>query len=113
MISEAGSAGHASVVRVTCAWQKFRELAPILTSRGVSLKLKGLLYKACVQSIMIYASERWPMKVEDTRRLERAERMMVRWMCGVKRKKEKIKKFKRNQGSEEDSESSKLLESYK
>ena len=79
--SEAGGAGHASVVRVRCAWQKFRELALILTSMGVSLKLKGVLYKAYVQSVMIYASETWRMKVEDTRRLERAEGMMVRWMC--------------------------------
>ena len=32
---------------------------------------------------MIYGSETWPMKVEDMHRLERAERMMVRHMCGV------------------------------
>ena len=32
---------------------------------------------------MIYGSETWAMKVEDRQRLERAERMMVRWMCGV------------------------------
>ena len=32
---------------------------------------------------MIYGSETWPMKVEDKQRLERAERMMVRHMCGV------------------------------
>ena len=28
-------------------------------------------------------SETWPMKVEDKQRLERAERMMLRHMCGV------------------------------
>ena len=32
---------------------------------------------------MTYGSETWPMKVEDRQRLERAERMMVRQMCGV------------------------------
>ena len=32
---------------------------------------------------MVYGSETWAMKVEDTNRLERTERMMVRWMCGV------------------------------
>jgi len=36
-----------------------------------------------VQSVMVYGSETWPMKVKDTQRLIRAERMMVRWMCGV------------------------------
>ena len=57
--------------------------SPILTVKGVSLKLKGMLYRSCVQSVMLYGSETWPMKVEDTHRLVRAERMMVRWMCGV------------------------------
>jgi len=28
-------------------------------------------------------SETWPMTVEDMARLERTERMMVKWMCGV------------------------------
>jgi hypothetical protein len=28
-------------------------------------------------------SETWPMKVEDMQRLERTEKMMIRWMCGV------------------------------
>jgi len=36
-----------------------------------------------VQSVLVYGSETWPMKEEDRRRLERSERMMVRWMCGV------------------------------
>ena len=31
---------------------------------------------------MMYGSETWPMRVEDIQRLQRAERMMVRWMCG-------------------------------
>ena len=39
-------------VLVNCAWQKFRELSPILTVKGISLKLKCMLYKSCVQSVM-------------------------------------------------------------
>mgnify|MGYP006376082139 FL=1 len=31
----------------------------------------------------MYGSETWPIKVEDMQRLERTEKMMVRWMCGV------------------------------
>ena len=76
-----GGAGEASRVRIRCAWKKFRELSPILTARGASLALKGKIYSACIRSSMIYGSETWPMKVEDTQRLERAERMMVRHMC--------------------------------
>jgi len=83
MIGAAGGAGNASVMRVNCAWRKFREMAPVLTNRGVSLKLKGLLYRVCVQSVLVYGSETWPMKREDEQRVLRTERMMVRWMCGV------------------------------
>ena len=43
--------------------------------------MKGKVYSACVQCVT-HGSETWPMRVEDMRRLERAE-MMIRWMCGV------------------------------
>ena len=33
---------------------------------------------------MVYGSETWAIMVEDMQRLERTERMMVRWMCGVR-----------------------------
>src|SRR6266496_4077463 len=36
-----------------------------------------------MQSVLIYGSETWAVRVEDVSKLERAERMMVRWMCGV------------------------------
>ena len=83
MIGAGGGAGEASRARVRCAWAKFRELAPILTSRGASLVVKGKVYKACVQRVMVYGSETWAIKTDDLLRLERAEKMMVRWMCGV------------------------------
>jgi len=83
MIGAGGGAEEASRTRVRCAWGKFRELLPILTMRGASLKLKGKIYRSCVQSVLVYGSETWPMKLEDMHRLERNERMMVRWMCGV------------------------------
>ena len=74
---------EASSARVRCAWAKFTELMRILTSRGASLKMKEKIYKACVRSVMMYGSETWATRVEDISRLERTERMMVRWMCGV------------------------------
>ena len=82
-LGSSGGAGKASRMRVKCAWQKFRELSPILTTRGASPTLKGKICSACVRSVMIYGSETWPVKVEDMQRLDRAERMMVRHMCGV------------------------------
>jgi hypothetical protein len=62
---------------------KFGELAPILTLRGASLKVKGKVYSACVQCVMTYSSETWPIRVEHMRRLERADEIMIGWMCAV------------------------------
>ena len=55
----------------------FNELGPILKTRGVSLRLKGKFYRMCVQRVMAYGSKRWPMRVEELQRLERAERMIM------------------------------------
>ena len=46
-------------------WAKFRELAPIMTAQGALLLVKGKVYRACVQSVIIFRSETWASKVED------------------------------------------------
>ena len=68
--------------RVRCGWKKFRELRPLLCSKAVSLKVKGSLFKSCVQTVLLYGSETWPAKSEDIQRLDRTETAMIRWMCG-------------------------------
>jgi hypothetical protein len=83
MMGSGGGAEEASRARVQCAWAKFRELSPLLTARGASLKVKGKLYSLYAQCVMMYGSETWAIKVEDMQRLERAEKMMMRWMCGM------------------------------
>jgi len=55
----------------------------VLTSMGAFLKVKRKLYWACIKRVFEYASETLAMKVEDTSKLRRMERMMVRWMCSV------------------------------
>jgi hypothetical protein len=82
-IGDGGGAEEATRATVKCAWSKIIELAPILTTRGASLKLKGKIYRACVQRVMVYGSETWATKVEDVLRLVRTETAMVTWMCGV------------------------------
>ena len=75
-----GGAEEAARARVRYAWAKFKELSPILTARGASYRIKGKIYRACVQSVLTYGTETWAMKVAN---LQSLERMMVRWMCGV------------------------------
>ena len=49
MYPAGGGAEGASRTRVRSAWRKFNELAPVLTKRGVSLKLKKKLYDALLK----------------------------------------------------------------
>ena len=82
-LGSGGDVVEAARARVRCAWAKFKELSPGLTVRGASYRIKGRIYSACVQSVLIYGTETWAVKAENLRSLERTEHMMVRWMCGV------------------------------
>ena len=77
----AGGVEDSARATVRCAWAKFNELSSILTVCGASYHMKGMMYRACVQSVLTYGTETWAMKAEDLHSLVRAERMMVRWMC--------------------------------
>ncbi|MCP3657197.1 MAG: hypothetical protein GY766_20280 [Herbaspirillum sp.] len=47
-ISRGGGCSESVVARVRKGWKKFRELLPLLTTKGFSLRVKGRLYDACV-----------------------------------------------------------------
>src|SRR3989441_254845 len=83
MIGKGSGAEEASRARVRCEWRKFRDLRRLLTPRGASLRVNGKIYRACVQRVLVYGSETWPMKVNDMQRFVRTENSMVRWMSGV------------------------------
>src|SRR2546425_9890818 len=55
----------------------------LLTATGASLRVKGKIYRACVQRVLVNGSETWAMKMVDMQRLLRTENNMVRWMSGV------------------------------
>jgi len=63
------------------AWLGFIKLGLILTTRDVSLRLKGKFYRLSVQGVMVYGSETWPMRAEEMQKMERIkckrERMMI------------------------------------
>ena len=58
---------------VKAAWMKFRELGGILCMQGASLRMKGVVYKACVRSMLMYGAETWPMKVGVSLMLQATE----------------------------------------
>ena len=60
-----------------------RELGGILCTQGASLRMKGVVYKACVCSMLMYGAETWVMDVGLLYSLQATERRMLRMICGV------------------------------
>ena len=52
-LGSGGGVVEAARARMRCAWDKFKELSPILTVRGASHRIKGTIYSACAQSVLI------------------------------------------------------------
>ena len=64
------------------------------SSKQIGFQFQWLLLRFTVAFVVtvITGTETWAMKAENLRSLERAERMMVRWMCGVSLKDRKRSK---------------------
>ena len=60
---------------------KFRELGGILCMQGTSLRMKGVVYKVCVHSVLTYGAETWVMKAGVFQRLRATKRRMLRMIC--------------------------------
>ena len=84
MLDGGGGADAAVSARIRCGWKKFQEMAPFLSSRAPSLKMKGRVFKACARSALLYGSDAWPMTVDNERKIARADSRMMRRMCGVR-----------------------------
>jgi len=84
MLSVDGDTDVAVKGRIRTGWNKFRQLAPLLTTIKISMIMRGRLYSSCVRSSMLHGSETWPVRKETEVTLQRAEMRMVRWMCDIK-----------------------------
>ena len=82
-IGHCGGCSDAVSTRIISAWKAFRELLPILTNRGIRLKIRENVFNACVRKVLLYGSETWPVLNEDLQRLVTADSGMIRWICGV------------------------------
>ena len=83
-IGQRGECFNATTARIRSAWKKFRDLLPVLTCCGLSLKSHGYACNACVHSVLLYSSETWAATQEDFSCLNRSDMMMIRWICSAK-----------------------------
>jgi hypothetical protein len=77
-----GDSSTAVTARIRSAWKKFKEISGMLCGKGISLILKGKLYKACVRSVLCYGAESWALKKDDMRRLQHTQMRMITMICG-------------------------------
>ena len=62
---------------VETAWEKFKELLPVLSSCHFS-------YSSCFRNAMLHTSETWPLTRPDPQRLRRNNRAIIRQICNDK-----------------------------
>ena len=68
--------------RVKVAWAKLREVSGVMCDKKMPIKLKDKLYNTIVKPVMIYGSECWTVKKNDTQKLHTTEMRMLRWARG-------------------------------
>ena len=83
-INASGGCEAAVTARVRIGWMRFRECGDLLLGNRFPLQMKGKVYRCCVRSAILYGSETWCLKESEKAILRRAERAMVRAMCGRK-----------------------------
>ena len=59
-------------------------MLPVLTNSGISLKVQGHAYNACICSVLLNASETWAVKIDDIHRLAQNDNAMIGWICSNK-----------------------------
>ena len=84
MIDSGGGCAASVTARIRAAWGKFRQLQPLITSRGLSLTTRGKIYSTYIRPVLLYASESWAPTVTNTAKLKRNDHCMTRWICNVK-----------------------------
>jgi len=46
-----------SEIKGSTTWNKWREMASLITNRSIPLKIRGSVYVSCVRSVMLYGAE--------------------------------------------------------
>ena len=83
-MNASGGCEAAVTARVRTGWVKFKECGELLNSKRFSLKMKGMIYRKCVRSAMLFGSQTWCLRENEMEILRWTERTMVRAMCSAK-----------------------------
>ena len=86
VLDSEGGTERAVRARVAVTWGKWREISGLLLNKGIPLARRGMVFDACIRSVMLYGGETWAL----TKRLESVlvgcDRRMLRYMLGSRDK---------------------------
>eukprot|EP00959_Pyramimonas_sp_CCMP1952_P162851 3404481-Pyramimonas_sp.AAC.1 len=72
--------------RISAGWASFTKLKSVLCDRRLSLADRMQLSCACVTPAVLYAAGTWTLKKDQERKLQSAQRRMLRSMAGAHRR---------------------------
>ena len=81
-VNASGGCKAAVTARTRIGWVKFKECGELLNSKRFSLKTKGMVYRSCVRSAMLYGSETWCLRENEMAVLRKTEDLIK--MLGLK-----------------------------
>jgi hypothetical protein len=82
-ISSDGSVTDEVRARISKARIAFANLRHLWRQKGMSLELKGRVYKATVRAVLLYTSETWPIRVKVLKHLQVFDNRCLRTIARV------------------------------
>ena len=70
-------------LRISKAWNKWRELTGVLCDKKMPCKLKVLIYKTSIRPTLLYGNETWPITGHLSDKMASCEMRMVRYCLGI------------------------------
>ena len=69
--------------RIRLGWKAFNSVSSMLCGKRHTWNIKGQIYKTCVRPVITYGSETLVVRSVEKSILRKAEKLMLRMMCGV------------------------------
>ena len=70
-------------LRISKAWNKWREMTGVLCDKKMPTKLKVLMYKTAIRPALLYGNETWPITGSLADKMSSCEMRMLRYCMGI------------------------------
>ena len=82
-IHQEGGCGKEVELRISKAWNRWRELTGVLCDRKMPTKLKTLVYRTVIRPVLLYGNETWPITGHLADKISSCEMRMLRYCLGI------------------------------